>query len=60
VAHCPDFGPETEFGRPASVGAGELPVQDNGPLMWLPETTVEPVLFCTASGPPMVAPSIVT
>jgi hypothetical protein len=59
-AHWPDFGPDVELGWPALVGAGELPVQDSGPLMWLPETIVEPVLFCRTSGPATVAPSIVT
>src|SRR3954454_21437663 len=59
-AHWPDFGPDVELGWPSLVGAGELPVQDSGPLMWFPETIVEPVLFCTTSGPAMVAPSIVT
>ena len=59
-AHWPDFGPDAVLGWPALVGAGELPVQDSGPLMWLPATIVEPVLFCTTSGPATVAPSIVT
>src|SRR4051794_30117059 len=50
-AHWPDFGPETTLGTPTLIGAGTLPAQDSDPLMWLPETTVEPVLFCTATGP---------
>ena len=59
-AHWPDIGPDAELGWSALVGAGELPVQDNGPLMWLPETIVEPVLFLRTSGPATVALSIVT